>query len=404
MNSKKNAFELAGLYVHIPFCEAKCRYCGFYSKPVKNYDPARLVSALIAELGRYGRSTTFNTAYIGGGSPSCLPREQLLRLIGEIASWHGLPARENTAKPIQSEVEGKAVPLLNPDEFTIEVNPGQVDKPLLSQLREIGINRLSIGAQSFNDDELAFLGRGHSADDINRAVESAKQAGFDNISVDLIFAIPGSTLGSWQHSLREAIELNVRHISAYSLSYEEGTPLKKMVEAGEIEKIDEETDRTMYEVAIDELERAGFKQYEISNFARPGFECEHNLNYWANRPYIGIGPSAASFWRGKHTGNIADIKKYIDAIEQFADATAECETPNPTQLACETAVLNLRRRRGIDLKEFKNRTGFEATQLFAEPIDRYKNLGLIEATNGRLFLTRNALAIADSVLCDFSDV
>jgi oxygen-independent coproporphyrinogen-3 oxidase len=395
-----------GLYVHIPFCEAKCRYCGFYSEPIKNHDPERLVSAIIAEFSekrcqepfflQYNYSkrqkepamqnkrcqepfSHFQTIYIGGGSPSCLPAGQLLRLIQKITShWP------------------------KPEEFTIEVNPGQVNKGILSRLRTTGINRISIGAQSFNPDELTFLGRRYSADDIGRAVGMARQAGFENIGLDLIFAIPRSTLESWKHSLHSAIDLGVQHISAYALSYEEGTPLQKAVEAGEVAPVDEEIDRQMYETTIDELEKAGFKQYEISNFAKPGFECKHNLNYWRNLPYIGVGPAAGSYWQGKRTLNIADIKKYIDGVEQGSTVTDESETPDNTQIACETAVLNLRRRRGIILDEFENQTGFDAMKLFAEPIDRYRELGLIEAAEGRLFLTRGALPIADSVLCDFS--
>jgi len=386
------------LYVHIPFCDAKCRYCGFYSEPIKNHNPQRLISAIIAELGQYDSVKSFRTIYIGGGSPSCLPTEQLLRLISEITSWHGLQARESTAT--------MAVLPPKPEEFTIEVNPGQVNKDVLSRLHDCGVNRLSIGAQSFNPAELTFLGRRHSVADISRAVGAAKEAGFENIGVDLIFAIPGSTLESWKHSLHSAIDLGVQHISAYCLTYEEDTPLQKAVATGEVEPVDEETDRAMYETAIDELERAGFKQYEISNFARPGFECKHNLNYWANRSYIGVGPAAGSYWNGKRTLNIANIAKYIEMIEprRAGNATAESEIPNHLQIACETAVLNLRRRCGIKLEEFKNRTGFDAMKLFTEPIGRYRELGLIEMTDGRLFLTRTALPIADSVLCDFSTV
>jgi oxygen-independent coproporphyrinogen-3 oxidase len=331
----------------------------------------------MAEIGQYGPIEGLQTAYIGGGSPSCLPREQLLRLINSIP---------------------KA------GEFTVEVNPGQVDTAMLRQIRTAGVNRLSIGAQSFNACELEFLGRRHSLADTIRAVESAKEAGFTNIGLDLIFAIPHSTLKSWKESIDSTIDLDVQHISAYSLTYEEDTPLQRAVEAGEVKPVDEETDRTMYEMVIDKLEAAGFRQYEISNFAKPGFECKHNLNYWLNKPYIGIGPSAGLYWNGKRTLNVTDIEKYIEKIEAGADAAAECEIPNDIQIACETAVLNLRLRAGIDLKEFKNRTGFDAMELFAEPVSRYKQLGLIEATTQRLFLTRKALPIADSILCDFSEV
>jgi len=397
MNGKEFKCEPAGLYVHIPFCDAKCRYCGFYSEPIKNHDSRRLISAIITELGRYVSAIAVQTAYIGGGSPSCLPQELLPRLVGEITSrWPAL------------------------DEFTVEVNPGQVDGDTLSRLRACGVTRLSIGAQSFVAGELEFLGRRHSAADISGAVKSAREAHFENIGLDLIFAIPpstgstvlttgplgtgGSTLKSWKHTLRAAIDLGVQHISAYALTYEEGTPLQRAVAAGEVEPVDEETDRAMYEIAIDTLEGAGFRQYEISNFAKPSFECKHNLNYWLNNPYIGVGPAAGSYWRDKRTLNVADIEKYIEAIERGADVAAESETPNHLQIACETAVLNLRRRCGINLEEFKHRTGFEAMELFAEPVGRYVKLGLIETSDGWLFLTRRALPIADSVLCDFSAV
>ena len=383
MDDKRYNCEPLGIYVHIPFCEAKCRYCGFYSEPIKNQNCDRLISAIIVELKKRCQEPffSFQTVCIGGGSPSCLPEEQLLRLISEITSkWP------------------------NPREFTIEINPGQVDKAILSELRTAGVNRLSIGAQSFNADELAFLGRRHSVADIGRAVKAAKQAGFENIGLDLIFAIPGSTLDSWKYSLCSAVNMDIQHISAYALTYEEGTPLQKAVEAGEVKPVDEETDRAMYETAIEKLEKAGFKQYEISNFAKQGFECKHNLNYWANKPYIGIGPAAGSYWQGRRMLNIDDIKKYVDMVEKSGEATAESETPNNLQIACETAVLNLRRRAGINLVEFKSQTSFDAMELFAEPINRYRELGLIQATNGRIFLSRKAMPIADSVLCDFSDV
>jgi len=363
--------------VHIPFCKAKCRYCGFYSEPIANHDSGRLVSAILKEMSRYDLGRAVKTVYIGGGSPSCLPAEQLLQLVREC------PTAE---------------------EFTIEVNPGQTNEKIVGQLRRLGVNRLSIGSQSFTQSELDFLGRSHKVDCIGRAVKQGRRTGFENISLDLIFAVPNSTLKSWRHSLKSAVDSDVQHISAYSLTYEKATPLQKAVEDGEVIPIDEETDRAMYEMAIDELEKAGFRQYEISNFAKSGFECSHNLVYWANKPYVGIGPTAASYWHGKRSSNIADIKKYIEMIEQGGSAVVESETPNDVEIACETAVLNLRRRNGINLTEFKTHTGFDALELFAEPIKLYKEMGLIENTDGRIFLTRGALPIADSVLCDFAAV
>jgi oxygen-independent coproporphyrinogen-3 oxidase len=370
--------ETVSVYVHVPFCRSKCRYCGFYSEPVAGHNVDFLVDALISEMDRYELGERVETAYIGGGSPSCLGDETLLRLVGEAAR------RCDT------------------NEFTVEVNPGQVDEKILRRLRESGVNRLSIGAQSFNGGELDFLGRTHSVADIGTAVQRAMAAGFENISIDLIFAIGEATIESWKYSLQSAIDLGVQHISAYSLTFEKQTPLYAARQAGEIAIVDEETDRAMYETAIDELEGAGFEQYEISNFARAGIECIHNLRYWANDAFLGIGPGAASYYAGRRTMNIAHIKRYVEGIRAGRSVYAEVETPTAIEAACETAVLNLRRIRGIDIKEFKIRTGYDAMKLFGEEIERNRKLGLLETDGRHLFLTPKALPIADSVLCDFA--
>ncbi len=372
--------ETVSVYVHVPFCRSKCRYCGFFSEPVAGHNVDSLIDALISEMDRYELGGRAKTAYIGGGSPSCLGDETLLRLVGTV------------------------VDRCDADEFTVEVNPGQVDERILHQLRKSGVNRLSIGAQSFNRDQLDFLGRTHSVADIGAAVKRAGAAGFENISIDLIFAIGGATIESWKYSLQSAIDLGVQHISAYSLTFEKQTPLYAARQAGEIAIVDEETDRAMYEMAIDELEGAGFEQYEISNFARAGFECIHNLRYWANDAFVGIGPGAASYYAGRRTMNIAHIERYVEGIRRGDCVYAEVETPTAIEAACETAVLNLRRIRGIDIEEFRIRTGHDAMKLFGEEIERNKRLGLLETDGQHLFLTRKALPIADSVLCDFAAV
>ena len=379
--SSKFDSDSPGLYVHVPFCRAKCRYCGFYSRPIAEYDAEAVVSAMIAEMERFELGDGIKTIYIGGGSPSALEREHLLGLVGR--AKQRCPAAE---------------------EFTVEVNPGQVYMELLRELRTAGVNRLSIGAQSFIQRELDFLGRGHTVDCTRRVVRQGRSAGFDNISLDLIFAVPGTGLDSWKHNLRSAIELQVEHISAYGLSYEDGTPLSRDLAAGLIEAVDEDTDRAMFELTIDELAQAGIDQYEISNFAKHGFECRHNLNYWANGSYAGIGPDAASYLNGTRSTNFADIDKYVRAVTSGESTVESSETLSGLERACETAVLNLRRRRGIDLAQFKSRTGYDALELFAEPIRRYQEMGLIEVNSGGVWLTRQALGIADSILCDFAIV
>jgi len=367
--------------VHVPVCRSKCRYCGFYSIPAAWIDAGRLVDGLLRELEQYD-GVEFCTAYVGGGSPTALPAGQLLRLACTI---------------------GERCP--RAAEYTVECNPGQVDVGLLAGLRQAGVNRLSFGAQSFSARELELLGRRHSVDQIKAAVLMARQAEFENVGLDLIFAIPGSTLADWQTSLEAAIALEIEHVSAYSLSFEAGTAFEADRRVGRLAAVEEELDRAMYEWAIERLEQAGLAQYEISNFAKAGCECRHNLGYWANRPYVGIGPAAASYRTGIETRRItndADVERYLAAVETGQAAPAETQAVTADDLVCETAVLNLRRRSGIDLAEFHRRTGRDAMQAFAEPIERYRKLGLIEVTDRAVRLARQALPIADTILCDFA--
>jgi oxygen-independent coproporphyrinogen-3 oxidase len=375
-----NDHNRIGLYVHVPFCVKKCPYCAFYSEPVGAYDPERFVSAVIAEMDSYN-STDVSTIYIGGGSPSCLPVDTLTLLIEKSLSL--FPKTQ---------------------EFTVEVNPSQAGGEMLKRLYNSGVNRLSIGGQSFNENELGTLGRLHGADEIAAAVSQGRDAGFKNISLDLIFAIPGSTPDSWRYSLDAAISLGVEHISAYSLTYEKGTPLSEKRQSGTINIVDEDTDRAMYETAIDVLASAGFGQYEISNFAKAGFQCEHNVGYWRNRLFIGVGPAAGSWFDGKRTMNIADVNGYLATAGSPKTAVAEIEEPSAEEIASETMVLGLRMTAGVDLDEFKDRTGFDAMNIFAAAIEQNQHQGLIEITDGRLHLTRKALPIADTVLCDFATI
>lgn len=371
--------EAVGLYIHVPFCDGKCLYCGFYSEPLADHDAASLVSALIAELDRYRAVSAIRTAYIGGGSPTCLPHELLADLVGAVSSqWPALR------------------------EFTVECNPGQVSGRTLSMLHRYGVNRLSFGVQSFRPEELALLGRRHSVDQAVEAIELAQKRGFENVGLDLIFAIPGSTITSWEYSLRSAVGLGVQHLSPYTLSFEPGTPLDQARRAGRIRAIDEETDRAMYELAIDSLASAGFTQYEISNFAREGFACLHNQGYWQNRSYIGVGPSAGSYWQGRRAVNISDMGEYVRRIEAGHDPCDQCERTDRSGRICETAVLNLRTRNGIHLPTFRRVTGTDFMELFGTPVQRYKRQGLIEIDGDRVRLARKALGVADSVLCDFS--
>ena len=370
----------SGLYVHIPFCSSKCAYCNFYSEPVSSHDTLRLVHAILKELSQADTSSV-RTIYIGGGSPSCLPLSELEKLV-------------------------KAITSKCPDfyEFTVECNPGQVNSEMLDLLHKHGVNRISIGAQSFNDNELKILGRIHNSEAIRTAVKQARDAGFKNISLDLIFAICGSTQKSWQCSLDKVIALSPEHISAYSLTIEPETPLAHAIEQGKYSAIDESTDRAMYEQAIEILIRAGYEHYEISNFSKSGYECQHNIGYWQNRPYIGIGPAAASSTETRRITNFSDITAYINAIESGQSCVEESISISEMERICETAVLNLRTRYGIDIKEFKQFTGQDPCMLFAEPIRIHCEQGLLNIEENRIFLTAKALPIADYVLCDFASL
>ncbi|MCI0498530.1 MAG: radical SAM family heme chaperone HemW [Planctomycetales bacterium] len=369
----------AGVYVHIPFCQRKCPYCAFYSVPLEQADPERFSAALRKEIQQYSVTEPVRTVYIGGGSPSCLPAEVLVGLVRAMAERFG------------------AV-----EEFTVECNPAQANEDTLKRLRASGVNRISIGAQSFDPANLQMLGRLHTPQQAKDAVQAAKRAGFDNIGLDLIFGVPGSAIASWRDSLRAAIDLNVRHISAYSLTIEQATPFDRAVKEGTLSLVDEQTDRAMHEIARRTLQNAGFVQYEISNFARPGFECRHNIRYWKNLPVVGIGPAAASWYRGVRTTNAADVDAYISAIEAGRFAYSDQQKPSPEQMARETAVLNLRMTDGIDLAEFQHQTGFNALELFDGAIALHTRSGLLEQTPTHLRLTEKGLSFADTVACDFS--
>lgn len=366
------------LYIHVPFCAAKCRYCSFYSVPVQGHDCAALVNALIAEMNR-AELESVRTVYIGGGSPTVLPANELLRLVEYVRNAFDIE-----------------------QEFTVECNPGQGTRELLRGLRAAGVNRLSVGAQSFSEAELAFLGRSHTVRDIYRCLDAARCVGFANLSLDLMFAIPGSDAAAWNLSLRQALSFGPEHLSAYSLTVEPGTPLAADVEAGRVRPVDEETDRAMYLRTIDAAGHAGLEQYEISNFARPGRECLHNLAYWNNDAYLGVGPAAHSNEGRRRTANIADVAAYIAAVQKGESPVAETAELSPAEAACETAVLNLRRIRGIDAADFRERTGFDLYALFARTLETHCAAGLLSVTPETVALTPAALPVADTVLADFA--
>ncbi len=360
------------LYVHVPFCVGKCPYCAFYSVNVSGGAVRGYLRNIFSEVDSYLPLGAVETLYLGGGSPSCIGEDNLKKLV------EGLVERVGRA-----------------GEFTVEVNPHQVSEGMLDMLRGAGVNRLSVGGQSFRDAELELLGRPYRAGRIGAVVQMARRAGFDNIGVDLIFALPGSTLADWRCSLEKVVELGVEHVSAYSLSYELGTRFYHDLTDGKIDAVDEELDRQMYELTIDTLAAGGLKQYEISNFARCGKECRHNLNCWAGGEYLGVGPTAGSFWRGHSMMNGL-------MAENGGWEKVESEEVPGRDYACRVAVLNLRRRGGVDREEFWGRTGYKLEDLFGEAIKQNTARGLLEVDEVGVRLTREALGVADGVLADFA--
>ena len=369
--------------MHVPFCSSKCAYCGFYSVSPVGWDVRGVVNSILKELDMVEPCEGWaKTIYIGGGSPSCIGSENLIYLAEQLVRRVG-----------------------SVEEFTIEVNPSQVDAKTLAALRKIGVNRLSIGAQTFDKKLLGMLGRRCEPETIGKTVAAAKSSGFENISLDLIFAIPGQRLAGWLSDIEKAVSLSPTHISAYSLSFEENTPFYKLREEGKVAAVDEELDREMYYLTIDTLADVGFGQYEISNFARAGSECKHNHIYWANGAYVGIGPAAAASWYlGERRTNFADVKKYCGHIAEDKLPIQESHWPDNIEIACQSAVLGLRRIEGIDVAQYKSQTGFDLLKLFAYAIDSNVEKGFLVHEKGKVRLSRDALAIADSVLCDFADI
>jgi oxygen-independent coproporphyrinogen-3 oxidase len=374
---------MSGLYFHIPFCERRCRYCAFASSV---YEPG-LADRYLRCLGREaaGRATEAggeppDTVYVGGGTPTCLSPGGLRRL-GEIVS--------STAGPGSVK------------EMTVEANPGSCDARRLAVLREFGFDRVSMGAQSFDDAELALLGRIHRAGDTSDAVRACRRAGFGAVSLDLMFGLPGQSVETFMRSLEAALELEPDHLSLYGLIWEEGTPLAEELSAGLTSPCPQELEREMYLGAVERTAAAGYRHYEIANFALPGRECLHNVNYWIGGEYTGIGAGAFSFRGGERFGNARAPRKYCARVEDCGEAVDERERLEPERAAREALMLGLRLTEGVDLAEFRARTGFDAAGLFGGSLEEHRGAGRLELSGGRLKLTLEGILVANSVMADF---
>ncbi len=376
-----------GWYIHLPFCTTKCGYCDFYSLPTIPALVDDLVWAVSEELTRRDPGRPVETIFIGGGTPTVLPAAALETILRTVSQHAG--AATDGRLPFRIE-------------FTVEANPSSTDELKLEVLRRFGVNRVSFGAQSFNPDELAVLERIHEPGHIFESIRAARAAGFDNINLDLMYAIPGQTVARWRDTLRRAIDIGTEHLSCYALMYETGTSLTRLRHDGRILPCDEDAEAEMFELTIDELTAAGFEHYEISNFAKPGRRCRANIIYWENREYLGIGPSAVSYLDGERRKNVADVRKYIQFMKAgSSEFVVETECLDPMGRASETAVQMLRMTDGIDFARFESQTGFHAAALFAEQMKRYTDQGLARLLDCSFALTRNGLRVANQILPDF---
>lgn len=370
------------LYVHVPYCHTICGYCDFYSEILDDRQVGPLVDVLLAELEQYTREACFKweTIFVGGGTPTTLPPELLKRLLSGLC---------NGTQVVETK------------EFTVEANPATVSQEVADTLVACGVNRISIGAQSFDPGELRVLDRIHRVDDVERTVLNARRAGIHSLNLDLIFAVPGQTLDAWLANLDAALELLPDHLSCYGLTYERGTPLYERLAAGGVRRADAELEADMYEATIEKLSAAGFEHYEISNFARPAARCAHNLVYWKNLPALGIGPSAAGLIDDVRYKNVPDTAEYMRAMSAGRSPVIERERLDRNRRARETMMLGLRLIDGIDRTEFAARFGGDPVEMFSEAVARHAGDGLLEVTEQRLRLSRRGLLLADSIMADF---
>ena len=367
------------IYVHIPFCDHKCIYCDFYSI-ITSENVVPFLHSLKNEINYFGKKHSANriitSIFFGGGTPSLMEPEYLLEIITSL--------KDNFLFSDSMEI-------------TMETNPGTVDKNKLKNFHDSGINRISIGVQSFNDDELEFLTRIHNSSTAIETIRNASEIGFENISLDLIFNLPGQTKEKWFHNLKTAIRQPIKHISAYSLILERGTILNKLVLDGKVKMQDDDYDADLYETTIDFLLANGFYQYEVSNFTKPDFECIHNNSYWHHKDYFGFGTSAHSFVDGKRWWNFSSLRRYISEIAEKENAIAGWEKVSSEGLHNEYVMLALRSS-GIKLDEYKEKFGNNWLNKNYSYFQKLKNENYIEFYGDSIRLTKSGYAVCDEIL------
>lgn len=370
---------MAGIYIHIPFCKSRCIYCGFYSTTLLDLRK-KYINAVCREmeLRKNYIHEPFSTIYLGGGTPSLLDEAELTKLFLYINNVY--------------DVDRNA-------EITMECNPDDITPEFTNMLSRLPINRVSMGAQTFADSRLRLLHRRHNSDEVKHAVKLLREAGIKNISIDLMFGFPDESLSQWKEDISAALALNIEHISAYSLMYEEDTPLWKMLDTGKVKEIDEELSLTMFKELVCQLTDAGYEHYEISNFARPGYRSRHNSSYWHQVPYIGLGAAAHSFDLNSRQWNVADLRLYIEEINNGIIPMEREELDNDTTFN-DIITTALRTSDGIDLNAMETRLGKRYRNTLISAAGKHLEQGLLEIRHDRLRLTSEGIFISDMVMSD----
>ena len=375
---------MAGIYIHIPFCKTRCIYCDFYST-TRSELKSQYIRALCRELTErkeYLKGEAVETIYFGGGTPSQLSEEDFKEVFKTIEQVYGM--REAT-------------------EITLEANPDDLTEEYIGMLHTLPFNRISMGIQTFDDATLQLLNRRHNATQAIEAVKRCRQAGFQNISIDLIYGLPGETEQRWAQDLQQAVSLDVEHISAYHLIYEEDTPIYNMLKQHQICEVDEDSSLEFFTLLIEYLQKAGYEHYEISNFCKPGMYSRHNTSYWQGIPYLGCGPSAHSFDGDSREWNVASLNQYLSSIEQ-GQRQHETEQLDTQTRYNEYIITGLRTMWGISTEELKKKFGDRLWKYCLEQASSYLENGKLELHNDRLKLTREGIFISDGIISDLLEI
>lgn len=383
VNKRKCDLMIKSAYIHIPFCEHICHYCDFNKVFLKNQPVDEYLAYMDTEMKNTIEkhpATGLQTIFVGGGTPTALNEKQLAYLLESVRRHY----------PVKPEME-----------YTFEANPGDLSLDKLRLLKEGGVNRLSFGVQSFNDDLLKRIGRSHRKADVFKSIEHARQAGFENISIDLIYSLPDQTVADFKETLHTAFSLEMEHYSAYSLIIEPKTVFYNLMNKGKLPLPTQEEEAEMYEVLLDEMSKNGYQQYEISNFAKTGYESNHNITYWDNQAYYGIGAGAHGYIDGVRIANHGPLKKYMDSIEDTGFPYKDQHKVTKTEKMEEEMFLGLRKNKGVSCSIFKRKFEEDLLTIFKDPIEENLKKGLLEHENDHIRLTRKGKFLGNEVFQAF---